>query len=442
MNIQVPSFSGKGWFTTATILRHSAVLLLCFALMGSGIQLTAQSIKWEVVSSPSPDEGNPVLQMGVSSNGTLLAALQFGGVRASTDNGQSWQSLSLPNSAESAYVLDIITIGNTLYLCTTSGLWFSTDEGGTWTSPSGFSVGATVYSFWKTSANVLLAGTSSQGMLRSTDGGKKWTTVLPGSTVYAIIEIADNGLFASVDYPVGLGSEDMINDSSGVYRSADGGATWEKTILQGKLIPTLIGLSNGVLVAGTQEVGGTGRVYRSADGGATWNTTPLQDIVSSFIPLPNGFVIASAFNSGIYLSENSGQTWTANNSGLFDFRIVGVVQHSSGYLFAHDVFGKVYRSTKAVTTVSTAPVKAIPIVRLSASSSGEGRVLFTLYEQQHLRFTVYDVLGCDAHILVDEVLPAGEHLRHFSTGNLAAGVYLYRVETSALPVTGMFILGR
>lgn len=443
MKILVSLFSGREQRTLSIMLLHCIVVVsfLCLLSVGNSVQLRAQSIKWEIVPSVSSSEGNPVMQMGVSNSGTLFASLQSNEMRTSTDNGQNWQSVELPIGLTSAYVLDIVAIGNTLYLCTTSGLWVSADDGATWAPQSGLPLGTVVHSFWKTSSNTLLVGTSSQGILRSTDGGKQWTTLVAGATVQAITEIADNALFAAVDYPGDFESGEMTSDSSGVYSSTDDGATWQKTILQGKFVRTLTGLSNGVLVAGTQEIEGKGRVYRSADGGATWNTTPLQDIVSGFTPLSNGSVVASAFNSGIYFSEDGGQSWTVNNSGLLDSRIIGIVWHPSGYLFAHDVFGTVYKSPKAITSVPAA-TEQTPLVRFFPSRTGEMIAVFALREQQHIRCAMYDAVGRNVHVLVDEFFPAGVHTRYFSTGSFVAGAYFYRVETSARPVTGTLVLGR
>lgn len=409
-------------------------LFACLFAVESTKSLWAQSIQWETVASPAFDMTDPVLKMAVTKKGTLVAALQSGGVYASSDNGKSWQMLPVPSIFSFAYVLSAEGFDSTLYLGTTAGLWASSDEGQTWTS---LYSGAAVNACWKTPA-VLLVGTEAKGLLRSANDGKTWETLLPASSVEAIVATTDNVLFASVTYPADIASPDITSDSSGIYRSTDEGATWQKTTLQGKLLPTLTSSQSNVLLAGTQEMGGTGRVYRSTDGGEAWSTTPLQDIVTAFVPLPSGSVLASAANSGMYVSENNGQTWKSATSGLLDVRIMGAVLHPSGYIFAHDVFSRIYRSSQVLTSVHTTSAPSVRIV----PSAGELTVVFTLHNQQHIRLVVCDVLGRRLPFAFDEVVPQGEHTRSFSSESLVAGVYFYRIETSAIPVAGMFVVDR
>jgi len=41
---------------------------------------------------------------------------------------------------------------------------------------------------------------------------------------------------------------------------------------------------------------------------------------------------------------------------------------------------------------------------------------------------IYDLHGREVATVVDEVLPAGEHIVSFDAGLLAPGIYLYRVS--------------
>ncbi len=50
-------------------------------------------------------------------------------------------------------------------------------------------------------------------------------------------------------------------------------------------------------------------------------------------------------------------------------------------------------------------------------------------DSRHIRLTVYDILGRQVAVLVNETLPAGTHTVSFDAAALASGVYLYRLET-------------
>ena len=46
-----------------------------------------------------------------------------------------------------------------------------------------------------------------------------------------------------------------------------------------------------------------------------------------------------------------------------------------------------------------------------------------------MRLTVYDVLGREVAVLVDERLPAGRHEAVFEASGLPSGMYLYQLKT-------------
>ena len=55
-------------------------------------------------------------------------------------------------------------------------------------------------------------------------------------------------------------------------------------------------------------------------------------------------------------------------------------------------------------------------------------ILYALAETQHVRLAVYDVLGREVAVLVDEEVSAGSHSVVFEAGTLPSGTYLYRLE--------------
>ena len=60
----------------------------------------------------------------------------------------------------------------------------------------------------------------------------------------------------------------------------------------------------------------------------------------------------------------------------------------------------------------------------------ETQIAFALPQASAVRLAVFDVLGREVAVLVDEHLPAGHHEAVFEGGDLPSGVYLYRLETA------------
>ena len=53
---------------------------------------------------------------------------------------------------------------------------------------------------------------------------------------------------------------------------------------------------------------------------------------------------------------------------------------------------------------------------------------YTLPPPERVSLRVYDMLGREVAVLVDERRPAGRHTVRFDARRLASGVYLYRIE--------------
>jgi hypothetical protein len=60
----------------------------------------------------------------------------------------------------------------------------------------------------------------------------------------------------------------------------------------------------------------------------------------------------------------------------------------------------------------------------------ETNIAYTLKNSTYVKITVYDRLGREIVVLVDENQPEGEHTIKFNASNLPSGIYFYRIKTS------------
>ncbi len=126
---------------------------------------------------------------------------------------------------------------------------------------------------------------------------------------------------------------------SGLYRSQDGGETWEYAYksLTSNSIPTLaVCLSpsfdqDRLVFAGTE-----GGVLRSRDGGKTWeyqllDSPPPLPIALAISPsfFDDGMLFVATLEDGVYCSNNYGLSWRPWNFGLFDLHTncLGISPH-------------------------------------------------------------------------------------------------------------------
>src|SRR5947207_2880443 len=238
------------------------------------------------------------------------------------------------------------------------GIWKTTDYGRIWTpifddQPTG-SIGAIAVA--PSDPNVIYVGSgeglqrpdlsTGDGIYKSTDAGKTWQHLglRDGQQIpqIAVDPHDPNRLFVAV-----LGHPYGANAERGIFRSTDGGRTFEKVLYKNENVggvDVIFDPSNAQTVfaclweqrQGPWENGsfrGSGSgLFKSADGGSTWqqitNGLPGKDDGLSRIGLgvapadPKRMyaVVNATKKAGVYRSDDGGESWHAINS---DARLVG-----------------------------------------------------------------------------------------------------------------------
>jgi len=192
--------------------------------------------------------------------------------------------------------------------------------------------------------NVIYAGAADGGVLKSTDGGVNWIMLTDQFITLSVGDVAIDPNNPNTIY-AGLGEANLAGDNydgDGVYQTTDGGATWTniglgqtKRIGRVAVHPTD---SNIIFVAGAGAQFSTDSargVYRTTDGGSTWEKVLYISDSTSAIdlrinPIHPDTVYAAMWErlrsptrrkaggqtSGIYRSTDVGVTWTELTNGL------------------------------------------------------------------------------------------------------------------------------
>jgi photosystem II stability/assembly factor-like uncharacterized protein len=164
-------------------------------------------------------------------------------------------------------------------------------------------------------------GTAGWGVWHSPNSGKSWTRHRKPFPLNSRIQ-------ALVAHPTEPHTIVAAGDT-GVFRSHDGGAHWERVGQQGDL-PTIWSLAidpvdPNVLFAGTRPAG----VYRSRDGGAKWERLTIDiakecSIGTPFVtavmvdPDDHRVVFAGVEIDGVFRSRDGGDSWARMKEGLYD----------------------------------------------------------------------------------------------------------------------------
>jgi len=204
------------------------------------------------------------------------------------------------------------------------------DENWTQIGPTNYSGRVLSIAWNPVNTNIIYVGSASGGLWKTTDGGTTWNPLTDDLPSLAIGSVALDPNDANIVY-IGTGEGSFNVDAvlgAGVFKSTDGGATWNTTGLswtqsQGRAVNKIIidpTNTQVIYAACNSSVGG---IYKSTNGGSTWtlyHTGDVKDLEmhpdsSNVLYCANGYPWGTT-NNGIYRSSNSGVTWTQLTSGL------------------------------------------------------------------------------------------------------------------------------
>jgi photosystem II stability/assembly factor-like uncharacterized protein len=268
--------------------------------------------------------------------------------------GMRWRMIGPYRGGRTKAASGVPSQPNVFYIAPSNGgVWKTTDYGRVWTAifddqPTG-SVGSLAVSL--SDPNVIYVGSgeglqrpdlsTGDGIYKSTDAGKTWSHLglRDGQQIpqIAIHPTDPNLLFVAV-----LGHPYGPNEERGIFRSHDGGRTFEKVLYKDKNtggIDVVIDPKNPSVVyavlwearQGPWENGvftgpGSG-VFKSTDGGTTWrpinkglptfdadNLGRIGITIAPSEPRRLFATVEASRNAGLYRSDDAGESWTAINT--------------------------------------------------------------------------------------------------------------------------------
>src|SRR5438034_177997 len=278
----------------------------------------------------------------------IISCNLFAQIDPSYFNSMQWRCIGPHRGGRTVGAVGVAQQPNVFYIgVNNGGVWKTTDYGRTWIpifddQPTG-SIGDVAVA--PSNPDVVYVGTGEgiqrpdlsvgDGIYKSTDAGKTWThlglTDAQQIGGLAIDPTNENRVFvAALGHPYGPNTE------RGVYRTLDGGKTWEKVLykdentgaVQVTIDPKNTNIVYADLWAGRQGPWENGAwngpesgLFKSTDGGTTWkkltNGLPtaqqgLGRIGFAIAPTNSNRVYATVESprfGGIYRSDDAGESW-------------------------------------------------------------------------------------------------------------------------------------
>ncbi len=325
------------------------------------------------------------------SGAACLALLTATAAAASVASAQStdlysemhWREIGPTRAGRARALSGVPSQPNVFYVgYDNGGVWRSTDYGSNWVplfdhEPTG-SIGAIAVA--PSNPNIIYVGTGAgiirpdlstgDGVYKSVDGGKTWTHLgLRDSQMIANIDVDPtnpNRLFvAALGHPYGP------NPERGIFRSTDGGKTFEKVLYKSEymsgndvridpknpnIVYAALWQQQQSYLEGAEFGGAGGGIFKSTDGGTTWsqltNGLPSGVIEANLgISMSNPSTIY-AMVAGTSGSANTGRPNTTGSIGFYKSTDSG--EH--WYLAAHD--------PKTPGASESAPLDPRPLARI------------------------------------------------------------------------------
>jgi photosystem II stability/assembly factor-like uncharacterized protein len=294
---------------------------------------TAQSIGAITVDPQNPK----TIWVGTGESWTRNSVSIGDGIYKSVDGGDNWKNMGLPNSERISKIIVDPKNSDTVYACVPGKLWSDSED---------------------------------RGLYKTTDGGKTWNKILKGanpSTGCSMISMSSQDpkvLFAGMwdfrrkgwTFRSG-GDGPTAASGSGLFMSADGGATWKELDEKsaqglpakpwGRIAVTVAPSKPSVVYAMIEST--RSALFRSDDGGATWKEGDRSQLMvwrpfyfANLIVDPKNENRLFKPDLGLILSDDGGKSFSGAGNAHGDFHDLWINPENTDQIIAGDDGGVWY----------------------------------------------------------------------------------------------------
>ena len=321
--------------------------------MGAFSLIRAENNRWEQLDGP---DGGFVFSLALSPQDPdvlYLGSDFYGGVYRSSDGGSNWEFKGMVSNAGQIIDIAVSPHSPDRVAAGANGIFLSSDGGDSWDHAGLRDTTVYAVAFDASDPDIIYAGTLKEeppydgyGVFRSDDGGGSWRSA--GLEGYPVL---------SIHAQPGAPDTVYAGTGAGVFKSCDGCESWSAHLGPWGAVKSLAIDSTGVIFAGTRnDLADVGTIYRSGDGGASWDTVFTHGATIHDLAMDPGTpeIVYCAAGSyldgaeGMFKTTNSGDTWAPVNEGLADRMAHAVVVepgNPSRAWVGVDGLGGIYRTS-------------------------------------------------------------------------------------------------
>jgi photosystem II stability/assembly factor-like uncharacterized protein len=359
-------------------------------------------------------------------------------VLKTTNAGNNWFPITLPTTYTANNVF--FTDSNTGYIAcsgtaiTQGQIFKTTNEGYTWDSLL-LPVSTKISHVYFINSNTGFAS-GRQNIIKTTNAGYSWEVKAFLSMIYIErFHFTDDNTGYACTY-----------NSSKLLKTTDGGNSWLEILYS----PPNYGYGicftdaiTGIIVGGITTVPGSAFILRTTNAGNAWeniffnNTNAARLCKVSFLNQNTGYITGGGISGtpGIILkSTNAGVSWYEQvsnvNNGLIGNYFLNV---NTGYAVGYG--GTILKTTDgggimlAINSESNnIPEQFSLLQNYPNPFNPVTTIKFDLPKDNFVTLKIYDMLGREVAILVNDKLSACTHSLNWNASQFSSGIYFYRIQ--------------
>ena len=444
-----------------------SLCLCCLLFLFSGFEQGVQA-QWKQVSVFADPVGTQRSSITLTHLKSGLYAVRDSVLLRSTDNGESWQKLSVfPHMCDIFSIEEWTIAANDSPLYVTGGcpmgargvpshshLACSTDGGLSWqnTSTFGYDVYPRVTVFETGKLIKAHSGYRHSIIDFSTNGGVNWdSTASIGLPDWAGV----SNLISMKSFLI-LSAAGYGESNEFLYKSTDNGESWER-LETGFLVNgyfSVLSVGNSIFAEAYFATGDSALAIESTDEGQTWTVAPKPSKGLDEIWTDGKFLFTRGEGSAVEVA-GIGEPWRTWGDGLpmpgdplqqlvfsddFAFALLYVPEHSRQEVWRRPL-------AELITGVDphdrSANAREFQLLQNYPNPFNPSTTIrYALPHRSHVTLTVYNTLGQQVDQLVNANIDAGHHEIQFNATNLASGVYFYRLQAGGFVETKRLLLMR
>ena len=417
---------GDGWNDKIVLRGKNAVMV------GSDTDLRRsvnEGVIWRTVTEGL--SARDIRSLTVSPSGSIFAMSGYTTLFRSTDRGGEWEPLD-------ARVFKTTVLSNghligSMIDDAVPGLHRSTDDGATWTPIEEFDNLFFSVAFVKglPGGHVVVVYAKSQNLSiwLSDDYGSTWSLIVEEAPQYDMLTPSDAVMLSPTE--ILISSDD--NDHE-FLRCTRTGETWGVTHTKlGRVMSMAVDGRGAVWAAG-------GGLYRSTDGGVSWENR-IGDlssfsgiapaVVSTVEVTPNGKIFVSTLRDygTVFMSTDHGESWKEVHRGVALVPILDIAVDSSGYLYLGTEGHGILRSTISTSVPVNRAAEEFAVETIPNPTTSSTLLRFPMQTGGRVTVTVHSLPGEHIATLYDGEHEAGTCELRWDAVGAPSGIYLYRIET-------------